>query len=121
MNTTAQQEGVTIDHEHETAKFRDHHISKGSAFKDVERAYRLWCRNSIRFAKNAAVARLIEADNPSKVTASVIDSVRLLIPSINEKLTKDYDIAGFSIGDADPEALSSALRKVEMAMLLAHG
>lgn len=47
----------------------------------------------------------------------MIDSVRLLIPSINEKLTKDYDIAGFSIGDADPEALSSALRKVEMAML----
>ena len=38
-----------LDHDHETARFCDHHISKGNKFIDINRAYRLWCRNSINY------------------------------------------------------------------------
>ena len=50
INDLAQQQGVTLDHDYETATFRDHHISKQSVFADVGRAYGVWCRRSIRFA-----------------------------------------------------------------------
>jgi hypothetical protein len=38
-----------IDHEHEASRFCDHHQSKGNVFADVRKAYRLWCRNSIKY------------------------------------------------------------------------
>lgn len=35
----------------ETSKFFDHHVSKGSAFKDWDAAWRNWMRNAIQFTK----------------------------------------------------------------------
>ena len=39
--------GVTIDHESETDKFRNHHLSKGNTFKRPDLAYRKWCRQAV--------------------------------------------------------------------------
>ena len=38
-----------INHDDETNRFRDHHISRGTTFANYDLAYRNWCRNSIKF------------------------------------------------------------------------
>tara|TARA_S200002703_G_scaffold155227_2_gene159106 strand:- start:1338 stop:1982 length:645 start_codon:yes stop_codon:yes gene_type:complete len=38
-----------MNHDDETNRFRDHHISKGSLFASIDTAYRNWCRNSIKY------------------------------------------------------------------------
>lgn len=42
-----------IDSEKQFAKFRDHHQSKGSRFKDWKAAWRTWVRNSVEFSQRA--------------------------------------------------------------------
>ncbi len=37
--------------EDELARFRDHHLAKGSIMKDWDAAFRLWMRNSVKWAK----------------------------------------------------------------------
>lgn len=39
----------------EVEAFIDFHVAKGSVFKDVDRAFRTWCRNAVRFAKPRTV------------------------------------------------------------------
>ena len=38
-----------LDHDHETNQFVDFHIAKGTKFKDINRAYRFWCNNRIKW------------------------------------------------------------------------
>ncbi len=38
----------------ELAAFRDHHVAKGSIFKDWQAAYRNWLRNAVKFAAKGA-------------------------------------------------------------------
>jgi len=38
----------------ETTKFFDHHLAKGSAFKDWDAAWRNWIRNAVKFAAGRA-------------------------------------------------------------------
>jgi hypothetical protein len=38
-----------LDHEHETNQFIDFHLAKGTKFKDVDRGYRYWCSNRIKW------------------------------------------------------------------------
>jgi hypothetical protein len=38
----------------EQAAFKDHHVAKGSVFKDWQAAFRTWLRNSVKFAKRGA-------------------------------------------------------------------
>lgn len=42
-----------INHDDETIGFRNYHNSKGSRFASVGTAYRNWCRNSVKFRKEA--------------------------------------------------------------------
>jgi hypothetical protein len=35
--------------------FIDFHIAKGSVFKDLQRAFRTWCRNAARFSEPKTV------------------------------------------------------------------
>ena len=39
----------------EVEAFIDFHIAKGSVFKDVQRAFRTWCRNAVRFGEPRTV------------------------------------------------------------------
>lgn len=45
----ARYKGEDIDHEYEINQFRDYHNAKGSTFKDINRAYQYWIRNSIKW------------------------------------------------------------------------
>ena len=38
-----------LDHDHETDQFRDFHLAKGTTFKDINRGYRFWCNNRIKW------------------------------------------------------------------------
>lgn len=38
-----------FDHDFEANQFRDHHQSKGTTFIDIDKAYRNWIRNSVKF------------------------------------------------------------------------
>lgn len=38
-----------LDHDHEANQFRDFHVAKGTTFKDINRAYRYWCNNRIKW------------------------------------------------------------------------
>lgn len=50
--------GVGLDVELEAANFRDHHKAKGTRFRDWRAAWRMWTRNSAKYAKaRAAPAR----------------------------------------------------------------
>ena len=42
--------GYGLNVHKEFAAFRDHHIAKGSTFKDWDAAFRTWLRNAVKFA-----------------------------------------------------------------------
>lgn len=43
---------MEFNHVNEADRFCNYHISKGSKFADVNRAYQNWCSNAVRFAAN---------------------------------------------------------------------
>ncbi len=43
------EEGGNIDYDYEINQFRDYHNAKGSKFKDINRAFQYWLRNSIKW------------------------------------------------------------------------
>jgi len=38
-----------IDHDLEADQFRNHHLAKGTKLKDIDRGYRYWCNNVIKW------------------------------------------------------------------------
>lgn len=46
----------------ELSRFRDHHLSKGSVFKDWQAAFRTWLGNSAKWAKPSATAPAMTRD-----------------------------------------------------------
>lgn len=38
-----------VDHDFEADQFRNHHASKGTKFKDIDRGYRYWCNNLFKW------------------------------------------------------------------------
>ncbi|WP_373069856.1 hypothetical protein [Sulfurimonas sp.] len=55
---------VTKDGAYNFEKFLDHHIAKGSTFKDWSRAYNTWISNSIKFDKFVPARYIIEHHHP---------------------------------------------------------
>jgi Holliday junction resolvase len=45
--------GAKINHDAETDKFRNHHLSKGNTFKRPDLAYRKWCRQAVEWGAAA--------------------------------------------------------------------
>lgn len=75
-----------IKHDYETNKFVDHHISKGTKFKRIDRAYQLWCRNSIEFrrpTKSNSISQNKNSFNGSNNKPSIFDRIH------NEYSTKN--------------------------------
>ncbi len=48
--------------EYEADKFRDHHLAKGTAFKDWDAGWRNWIRNAIQFGSRGPAARHSDPD-----------------------------------------------------------
>lgn len=46
--------GYGLNVHKEFAAFRDHHVAKGSVFKDWDAAFRTWLRNAVKFAAKVA-------------------------------------------------------------------
>jgi len=46
--------GYGLNVHKEFAAFRDHHVAKGSVFKDWDAAFRTWLRNAVKFAAKGA-------------------------------------------------------------------
>ena len=46
---------------HEAERFRDHHLARGTAFKDWDAAWRTWLSNARKFAGNRDVSRRTQA------------------------------------------------------------
>lgn len=46
--------GYGLNVHKEFAAFRDHHVAKGSVFKDWDAAFRTWLRNAVKFASKGA-------------------------------------------------------------------
>ena len=59
MAAWAKENNISANLQEQTAKFLDHHASKGTTFVDWTRAWQNWMRNSKEWAKPAA------ADNPT--------------------------------------------------------
>jgi len=51
-----------FDHDFEANQFRDHHQSKGTTFIDIEKAYRNWIRNSVKFGTAKTIGGSIVRD-----------------------------------------------------------
>lgn len=50
----AMAKGYGLNVHKEFAAFRDHHVAKGSVFKDWDAAFRTWLRNAVKFAAKVA-------------------------------------------------------------------
>jgi predicted transcriptional regulator len=51
----------------EVEAFIDFHIAKGSAFKDLNRAFRTWCRNAAKFSEPKTVIHKQEMKPPAEI------------------------------------------------------
>jgi len=51
----------------EVEAFIDFHIAKGSAFKDLNRAFRTWCRNAAKFSEPKTVIHKQELKPPAEI------------------------------------------------------
>ena len=51
----------------EVEAFIDFHIAKGSVFKDLQRAFRTWCRNAARFSEPKTVIHKQELKPPAEI------------------------------------------------------
>jgi uncharacterized protein YdaU (DUF1376 family) len=57
-----------IDCHTQAAKFRDHHLAKGTTMKDWRAAWRTWCRNSLEYTRGPSFPQRAAAPSKSSVS-----------------------------------------------------
>ena len=62
-----EQKWPTLIIANEVEAFIDFHIAKGSVFKDVQRAFRTWCRNTSKWEKPRTVIHKQELKPPAEI------------------------------------------------------
>jgi len=62
-----EQKWPTLIIANEVEAFIDFHIAKGSAFKDLNRAFRTWCRNAAKFSEPKTVIHKQELKPPAEI------------------------------------------------------
>lgn len=59
--------GEVLNYEETLEAFIDHHLAKGSRFKDWDAAFRNWCRNAKKFAEPRTVIHKQEVKPPAEI------------------------------------------------------
>jgi len=67
LRTDCEEKFPTLIIANEVEAFIDFHISKGSVFKDFDRAFRTWCRNATRYQKPRTVIHKQELKPPADI------------------------------------------------------
>ena len=116
-----------FDHDFEANQFRDHHQSKGTTFIDIDKAYRNWIRNSVKFGTAKTIGGQITRDRrptAKKVDKRLVTSVESILGYTVNEISRtrftdhgtDILVSGFKIEADSVEQVEQAIKAVLASM-----